>query len=124
LSLAEGDSASVTLVLSSEDSVSKGHLVEERRLSAVVAPLGFCVNVIWVDRGRPEAEWCETLSSLYQTPWFWMTLVAMAALVIIAGPKGFFWTLFWGTAAWFVSRLIISLVIRKRLGFFLPAVRR
>jgi hypothetical protein len=123
LSLAEGDSASVTLVLSSEDPVSAGHLVEER-LSAIVAPLGFCVNVIWVDRGRPEAEWCETLSSLYQTPWFWMVLVSMTALIVIAGPKGFFWTLFWGTVAWFVARLVISMLLRKRLGFFLPVVRR
>jgi hypothetical protein len=122
LSLAEGDSASVTLVLSSEDSVSKGHLIEER-ISSIIAPLGFCVTVIWVDRGAPEAEWCETLLSLYQNPWFWMLVVAMLTLGILAGLKGLFWTLFWGTAAWFVSRFIISLAVRKRLGFF-PAVRR
>lgn len=123
LSVAEGDSASVTLVLSSDDPVAKGALVEER-ITSIVAPLGFRVKVIWVDRGVPEAEWSEALSSLYQSPWLWMLVAAMTALGVMAGLKGLFWTLFWGTAAWFVSRFTISFLTRKRLGFFPPAVRR
>ncbi|MDR1731164.1 MAG: hypothetical protein LBR61_03635 [Synergistaceae bacterium] len=123
LSLAEGESAAVTLVLSSEDSVSKGALIEER-ISSIVAPLGFRVNVIWVDRGVPETEWVELLSSLYRNPWFWMLVAVVVTLTVVAGLKGLFWTLFWGTAAWFVSRLLISFAIRKRLGFFPPLVRR
>ncbi len=123
LSVAEGDSASVTLVLSSDDPMATGAQVEER-ISSIVAPLGFRVKVIWVDRGVPEAEWCEALSSLYQSPWLWMLAAAMTALGVMAGLKGLFWTLFWGTAAWFVSRFTISFLTRKRLGFFPPVVRR
>lgn len=123
LSMAEGESASVTLVLSSDDATAKGLQVEER-ISSIVAPLGFGVKIIWADRGAPEAEWCEFLASSYQSPWFWMLIAAMVALVIMAGLKGLFWTLFWGTLAWFVSRFAISFLTRKRLGFFPPAVRR
>lgn len=123
LSVAEGDNAAVTLVLSSDDCATTGAQAEER-ISSIVAPLGFCVKIIWVDRGAPAAEWCETLSSCYQSPWFWMLVVAMLALGIIAGTKGLFWTLFWGTAAWFVSRFTISFLIRKKLGFLPPPVRR
>lgn len=123
LSLAGGENASVTLVISSDNPSSEG-LAAEERIASIVAPLGFCIRVIWVDRGAPEAEWCEALSSLYQSPWTWMLAVAMIALGFMAGLKGLFWTLFWGTAAWFVSKFVISFLIRRKLGFFSPAIRR
>lgn len=122
LSLAEGENASVTLVLSS-DKVNRGSEVEDR-LTSIVAPLGFDIQVIWIDRGRAEIEWTETLSALYNSPWTWMILVSLIVLAIMAGMKGLFWTLFWGTTAWFLSKLVISFLTKRKLGTFSPATRR
>jgi hypothetical protein len=122
LALAEGETASVTLVLSSEDA-SAGAGVEER-LASVVAPLGFRVQVIWADESAPAAEWSEALSALSLSPWTWMVAASIIALVIIAGLKGLFWTFFWGAAAWFVSKALVVFVLKKRMLFFTPVVRR
>ncbi|MDR2528160.1 MAG: hypothetical protein LBD04_03955 [Synergistaceae bacterium] len=124
LSLAEGEKPSVTLVLFSESPLMDGHGVEER-LSSIVAPLGFHVQVIWADRGAPEAEWCETLAAVCQSSWTWMFLTSMVAIAIMAGLSGLFWTFFWGTAAWFISKVVISFLIRRRMGglFSSPARR-
>lgn len=120
LSLAEGENASVTLVLFSDASGAESFRIEER-LASIVAPLGFRLQVIWADRGAPETEWCEALSSAYQNPWTWMLLASMITLGTLAGLKGLFWTLFWGAAAWFVSKVVISSLIKRKMGFFLPA---
>jgi hypothetical protein len=122
LALAEGETASVTLVLSSENA-SAGTGVEEH-LASVVAPLGFRVQVIWADRSAPAAEWHEALSSLSLSPWTWMLVASMIAIVVIAGLKGLFWTLFWGAAAWFISRVLVATAFKKRILFSAPAVRR
>jgi hypothetical protein len=53
-----------------------------------------------------------------------MLVVSMITLGIMAGLKGLFWTIFWGTAAWFASKVGISFLIRRKMGFFLPAERR
>jgi hypothetical protein len=123
LSLAEGENASVTLVLFSDSSRAESFRVEER-LTSIVAPLGFRLQIIWADRGAPETEWCEALSSAYQNPWTWMLVVSMITLGILSGLKGLFWTFFWGAAAWFASKAVISFLIRRKMGFFLPAERR
>jgi hypothetical protein len=123
LSLAEGENASVTLVLFSDNSAVESFRVEER-LASIAAPLGFRVQIVWADRGAPEAAWCEALSSVYQSPWTWMLVVSMVTLGVIAGLKGLFWTIFWGTAAWFISKVVISFLIRRRMGFFPPEARR
>ncbi|MDR2175494.1 MAG: hypothetical protein LBO82_06110 [Synergistaceae bacterium] len=122
LALAEGETASVTLVLSSENA-SPGAEVEER-LASVVAPLGFRVQVIWADSSAPGAEWHEILSSLSLSPWTWMIAASAVTVVAVAGLKGLFWTLFWGTAAWFVSKVLVASALRKRVLFFMPAARR
>ncbi|MDR1621067.1 MAG: hypothetical protein LBS00_01690 [Synergistaceae bacterium] len=113
----------MTLVLFSDKSAMESFRVEER-LASIVAPLGFRVQIVWADRGAPEAEWCEALSSAYQSPWTWMLVASMIALAVMAGLKGLFWTLFWGTAAWFASKVVISFLIGRRMGFFLPEARR
>jgi hypothetical protein len=86
--------------------------------------LGFSVQVIWADRGAPGAELCETLTSAYRSPWTWMLVAALIALKCMAGWNGLFWTLFWGTAAWFVSKVIISAITRRKMGFPPPLARR
>jgi hypothetical protein len=122
LALAEGETASVTLVLSSE-SASPGTGVEEH-LASVVAPLGFRVQVIWADRSAPAAEWTEILSSLSFSPWTWMLAASGITIVVVAGLKGLFWTLFWGTAAWFASKVLAAFALKKRMLSFVPVARR
>ncbi|MDR1379780.1 MAG: hypothetical protein LBJ36_12125 [Synergistaceae bacterium] len=123
LSLVEGEIASVTLILSSDSSPVENVKIEER-LAAIVAPLGICVQVVWVDRDAPEVEWSETLSSLCQSPWMWMLIASMIALGVMAGFARLFWTFFWGTAAWFISKIIISSLFKRKVGFFLSESRR
>ena len=112
MALAEGENAVMTLVLSSNNATVNCSEIEDR-LAAIITPLGFRVQIIWADRGTPGAEFCETLSSAYRSPWTWMLLAALVTLKIMAGWKGFFWTIFWGTAAWFVSKVIISALARR-----------
>lgn len=122
LSIAEGEKAAMTLVLSSNNSVMKYSEIEER-LAAVISPLGFSVQIIWTDRGSPGAELYEALSSIYQNPWTWMLVGALLTLRYMAGWQGFFWTIFWGTAAWFVSKGIIAIIKRKKMGLPPPLAR-
>lgn len=119
LTLIEGEEAFVTLVLSSGSLVAEKLGVEER-IASIAAPLGFRMQFIWVDRGAPEAEWCETLSSIFRSPWTWMVVVSAVALGIMAGMKGLFWTLFWGAAAWFVAKLALSFFSPKKIVFLRP----
>ena len=102
----------MTLVLSSNDTAANYSEIEER-LAAIITPLGFKLQVIWADRGTPGTEWCEMLPSAYRSPWTWMLLVSLVALKVMAGWKGLFWTIFWGTVAWFVSKVTISTVARR-----------
>ena len=123
LSVAEGEKAAMTLVLSSNSADEECSEIEER-LAAIITPLGFSVRFIWTDRGTPGTELYETLSSAYLSPWTWMLVVTLIALKCMAGWKGFFWTIFWGTAAWFVSKVIISAIKRRKMGFPPPLARR
>ena len=123
LSLAEGENAAVILVLSSDSATAEYCKIEEH-LTSIIAPLGLSVRVIWADRGSPGTELCETLSSAYRSPWTWMLVTALVALKFMAGWKGLFWTIFWGTAAWFVSKFVISAITRRKMGFHPPVARR
>ena len=123
LSLTEGENAAMTLVLSPNNAAAEFCKIEEC-IAKVIAPLGLNVQVIWTDKGTPGAELCEMLSSVYQSPWTWMLFVSLVVLRVMAGWKGLFWTIFWGTAAWFVSKIVISAVARKKMGFTSPLARR
>lgn len=87
----------------------------ERKLSFLMKPMGLTPLVVWA---TPEEE----LLDLLKSPWLWMVLATSIAIAVIAGWAGFFWTAFWGTAAWFVARglaLLYRLAFRKgcRPGF-------
>jgi hypothetical protein len=111
------------LVLSSNNAVEECCEIEER-LTAIISSLGFSVQIIWTDRGAPGSELCETLSSVYRSPWTWMLIATFIALKFMAGWKGLFWTIFWGTAAWFASKVVISAITRRKIGIPPPLVRR
>ena len=112
LALAEGENATMTLVLSSSNAAAEYYKIE-KRIASIVAPLGLGVKVIWADKGTPGAELCETISSIHQSPWTWMLVTALIALKFTAGWKGLFWTIFWGASAWFASKVVISARARR-----------
>lgn len=115
LSMEEGDEATLTLVLSSDDGT--GSEEEEESLASVLSPLGLSLRVIWVARGATGAKWREAKEPvyIYKSPWTWMSLAALTALAVNAGLRGVFWTCFWGTAGWFVARFLPVLFRRKKL---------
>ena len=100
--LAEGETAEMTLVLSSRDGSLERRL--ENRLTAAMKSLGIATSIIWSSRGSPEEEWAELRAALCRSPWTWMSLASAVALVVLSGWRGLFWTSFWGTAAWFFAR--------------------
>ena len=112
----------MTLVLSSNNAAVECCEIEER-LAEIITPLGFSVQIIWADKGTPGAELCEKLAAAYQSPWTWMLVAALITLTIMAGWKGLFWTLFWGTSAWFVSKVVISVAKRRKMDL-LPSLAR
>lgn len=130
LCVAEGETAAMTLVLSSNNnaamdtSESTENKEIEKGLADILSPLGFSSRVVWTDRGAPGADLNENIYSACQSPWTWMLVVALITLKFMAGWKGLFWTLFWGTAAWFVSRVVIALAKRRKMGPPPPLVRR
>ena len=113
----------MTLVLSSNSGAVECCEIEER-LAEIITPLGFSVQIIWTDRGTRGAELCEKLTAAYQSPWTWMLVTALTTLTLMAGWRGLFWTLFCGTSAWFVSKVVISVAKRKKMGSLPSLVRR
>ena len=117
LALAAGDNALLTLLMSSGDVSREPGLA--RSLSALMEPLGMLTSVVWFSRGAPGSDWVEARFSLLRSPWAWMALASSVALIVVAGWVGFFWTAFWGTAAWFVVRGLTFLFFRRK-NFLLP----
>jgi hypothetical protein len=113
----------MTLVLSSNNAAMKCSEIESR-IAEIIAPLGFSVQIIWTDKGAPGADLSESLVSAYQSPWTWMLVAALITLKFMAGWSGLFWTLFWGTSAWFVSKLVISVAKKRKMGSPPPLIRR
>lgn len=122
VALAEGETAVVTLVLSSRDGSLDSKA--ESCLNAVMKPLGMLPSIVWSSRGSPEEEWCELRFALLHSPWAWMSMASAVALVVLAGWDGFFWTSFWGTAAWFLVKGVTSLLFKHGLPIVLPVERR
>jgi len=123
LCVAEGETAAMTLVLSLNDvTMDCGEI--EKRLAEIIAPMGFSVKVIWTDNGAPGVDLGEKFTSAYQSPWTWMLVAALITLRIMAGWNGLFWTIFWGTSAWFASKVVISLTKKRKMGSPPPLIRR
>lgn len=78
----------------------------ERHATALMRPIGIRPNIIWFNRGAPGTEWLETRWSFFSSPWVWLAIASSIALVVSSGWDALFWTAFWGTSAWFISRSI------------------
>ena len=89
--------ANMTLVFSEEDlSPDTKHKVEEH-VSSVLKPMGLKASVVWA---TPE----RGIMAAVQNPYVWAGLASCIAVMVTAGFDGFFWSLFWGGAVWFMIR--------------------
>ena len=89
--------ANMTIVFSDEDLSRETKSKVEEHISAVLKPMGFRASVVW---GSPE---CGVMPVI-QNPYVWAGIASCIAVIVTAGFDGFFWSLFWGGAVWFIIR--------------------
>lgn len=97
--------ADLTVVISDEDLSSEIKEQVERYIAEVLEPAGIKSLVVWATQE-------DGFMSVFQSPYTWAAVAACFTVIFTAGFAGFFWTAFWGTAAWFTVSGI-SLIIRK-----------
>ena len=101
----EKEYADFTVVISDEDLSQEIKEQVEKHISEVLKPAGIKSLVVWA---TPEGSF----AALLQSPYTWAAVASCLTVIFTAGFAGFFWTAFWGTAAWFTVSGI-SLIIRK-----------
>jgi len=109
ITLAPSESrADLTVVISDEDISADVKEKVEKHLVEVLDPTGMKASVVWA---TPERGFMQII----QNPYIWAAVASCSAVIITAGFAGFFWTAFWGTAAWFAIRglTIIAKKIRS-----------
>ncbi|MBR1657214.1 MAG: hypothetical protein IJ697_01945 [Synergistaceae bacterium] len=89
--------ADLTLVFSDEDLPSETKHKIEEHISSVLKPMGIKASIVWAS---PD----NGIAALLQNPYIWAGAASCLTVMITAGSEGFFWTLFWGAAEWFVIR--------------------
>lgn len=89
--------ANMTLVFSEEDLSPDTKKSVEEHVSSVLMPLGLKASIVWAS---PE----RGIMPLLQSPYTWAGMASCLAVIVTAGFNGFFWTLFWGVAVWFMIR--------------------
>ena len=99
--------ADLMIVISDEDlpQDTKEHV--EKHLTEVFAPAGIKPSVVWAS---PE----RGIWPFIQNPYTWAVIASCSAVIITAGFDGFFWTAFWGAAAWFTIRGLTMLAKKIR----------
>lgn len=90
----QNDDADMSIVISDENITpeTKQH-VEEHFLS-VFRPEGIKASVVWASSER-------NIFTFLRSPFLWAGIASGCAVLVTAGSEGFFWTAFWGAAAWF-----------------------
>ncbi len=99
------DHADLTIVFSDDDLNPESRKKIEKHFDAVMRPMGLKPSVVWA---MPERGIMQVLSNSY----VWAGIASSSAIIITAGFAGFFWTVFWGTSAWFFMRGI-SLISKR-----------
>ena len=87
----------LTLVFSDDDITPEMKRKVEAHISSVMKPLGLKASIVWAS---PE----RGIWPVMQNPYVWAGIASCVAVVVTAGVEGFFWTVFWGGAAWFMIR--------------------
>lgn len=99
--------ADLTVVILDEDISPEIKEKIEKHLQKVLDPTGMKASIVWA---MPERSFLQFI----QNPYVWAATAACSAVIITAGFAGFFWTAFWGAAAWFAVRGLA--VIAKKIG--------
>lgn len=104
----ENEHADLTVVFSDDVLNPENRKKVERHFDAVLKPMGLKPSIVWA---IPERGIMQALSN----PYVWAGIASSAAIIITAGFAGFFWTVFWGTSAWFAVHglSLISKRLRK-----------
>ena len=89
--------ADLTVVISDEDLPTDIKTQVEEHFEEVLTPTGMKASVVWAS---PE----RGLWVLARSPHAWALMASCVAVIVTAGFEGFFWTAFWGSAAWFAVR--------------------
>ena len=106
LSPSEQD-ADLTIAISDEELKPEIKQQVEEHFSEVLKPIGIKALIVWAN---PERE----IWPIIQSPYTWAVLASCSAVIITAGFDGFFWTAFWGAAAWFAIRGLGTLAKKFR----------
>lgn len=106
LSPAEQD-ADLTIVISDEELKPEIKQQVEKHFTDVFKTMGMKALIVWAS---PERE----ILPIIQSPYTWAVIASCSAVIITAGFEGFFWTAFWGAAAWFVIRGVGTLAKKFR----------
>ncbi len=89
--------ANLTLVFSEDDLPSETKAKVEEHITSVLKPMGLKPSIVWAS---PE----RGMTGIFQSPYTWAGIASCTAVVITAGFKGFFWSMFWGLAVWFTIK--------------------
>ena len=99
--------ADLTIVISDEDLPENTKEQVEKHLTDVLDPAGMKASIVWA---TPE----RGILPIIQNPYTWAVIASCSAVIITAGFDGFFWTVFWGTLAWFSIRGLSMLAKKFR----------
>ncbi len=99
--------AALTVVISDEDISQEIKEKVEKHLSEVLDPAGMKASVVWATPERGFIQFAKN-------PCVWAVIASCAAVIVSAGFAGFFWTAFWGAAAWFSVRGLAVLAKKFR----------
>ena len=88
------DDAEMSIVLSDDDITAETKKTVEKHFPAVFKPMGIKASVVWASSEK-------NVLAVLCSPYVWAGIAACVAVFVTAGSDGFFWTAFWGTAAWF-----------------------
>lgn len=103
----EQEDADFTIVISDENLTPEVKTQIEDHLLEVIAPLGAKTSVVWAS---PERGIIPLLSNSYAAA----VLASCCVVISMAGLEIFFWTTFWGVAAWFAVRGLAILAKKFR----------
>ena len=99
--------ADLTIVISDEDLSLDAKEKVEKHLTEVLDPAGMKASIVWA---TPERGFWPVV----QSPYTWAVIASCSAVIVTAGFDGFFWTAFWGAAAWFTIRGLTMLAKKIR----------
>ena len=86
----------LNIVLLDENLQNETRTKIESHYESILKPMGIISKVIWA---APE----NGIAHILRNSWTWAGVASCIAIITTAGFEGFFWTAFWGSAAWFAA---------------------